>query len=149
MADVFDKSERSRIMARVRGRGNVATELAMVSVFKQYRITGWRRHLPLFGRPDFVFRKQRLAIFVDGCFWHSCRIHRTTPSSNSEFWAAKLQRNKCRDGLVTRTLRTRGWKVMRIWQHELKSTKRRVLHARLRRWLKEPPGGRIPGFGRP
>jgi DNA mismatch endonuclease Vsr len=69
-------------------------------------------------RPDIVFRKKRVAIYVDGCFWHSCPHHGTQPRSNSEFWSHKLQRNVERDAANTRALETRGWKVLRFWGHE-------------------------------
>src|SRR5579864_3753379 len=111
MADVFSVAKRSEIMSRVRGRGNRATELALISLFRRNKIAGWRRHKPLFGNPDFAFRKQRLAVFVDGCFWHGCPKHATQPETNSDFWAAKLARNKARDRLVARTLKRRGWRV--------------------------------------
>jgi DNA mismatch endonuclease, patch repair protein len=70
-------------------------------------------------RHDFVFRKSRTAIFVDGCFWHGCPRHATKPANNRAFWRRKLAGNKKRDALVTRTLRRAGWKVVRIWEHEL------------------------------
>jgi DNA mismatch endonuclease (patch repair protein) len=119
MADVFSARKRSNIMARVRGRGNERTELALLSILRRYNITGWRRHQPVFGKPDFVFPKFKLAIFVDGCFWHGCPRHATQPATNRAFWRKKLARNKVRDRLVNRELRRRGWQVLRIWQHEL------------------------------
>jgi DNA mismatch endonuclease (patch repair protein) len=70
-------------------------------------------------RPDFVFRKQRTVIFVDGCFWHGCPKHATKPKNNRAFWQRKLAANKTRDRVVTRTLRTQGWRVLRVWEHEL------------------------------
>jgi DNA mismatch endonuclease (patch repair protein) len=120
MADVFSKRKRSDIMSRVKGRGNKATELAMVALLRRHGITGWRRHARIFGNPDFVFPKHRLAVFVDGCFWHGCPKHATQPASNRAFWREKLARNKTRDRLVTRMLKQRGWFVLRVWQHELK-----------------------------
>src|ERR1700738_175696 len=68
--DIYSEAKRSEIMSRVRGRANRATEGAFAKVLREYRITGWRRHLPLPGRPDFAFPAQRIAVFVDGCFWH-------------------------------------------------------------------------------
>ncbi len=68
---------------------------------------------------DFVFPKQRLAIFVDGCFWHGCPKHATQPKNNAAFWRRKLDGNRRRDALVTRTLRRAGWRVLRVWEHEL------------------------------
>lgn len=120
MADVFNKTERSRIMSRVRGRGNRNTELEMIALFRRQRITGWRRNVRVFGNPDFVFPTLRVAIFVDGCFWHSCPKHRSMPESNRAFWSRKLQQNKTRDRIVGKTLRKEGWKVLRVWQHSLK-----------------------------
>ena len=70
-------------------------------------------------RPDFVWRRERVAVFVDGCFWHGCPWHGTKPSSNKSFWREKLGRNRTRDVLVSRTLRQAGWRVLRIWEHTL------------------------------
>lgn len=119
-------------MSRVRGKGNKATELALIKLLRRLGIPGWRRSAQVFGKPDFVFPKYRLAIFVDGCFWHGCPKHGTQPASNREFWKAKLARNKARDGLVKRTLRQRGWRVLRIWQHELSRRKDHQLARRIR-----------------
>lgn len=176
MSDVFTKAKRSDVMSRIRSRGNADTELALVRVFRAHGITGWRRHLKLrvrelrvesrkparpaghlasqpstFNsrlavRPDFVFRELRLAVFVDGCFWHACPLHATQPKGNAAFWRAKLARNQARDRLVTRTLRKAGWRVLRIWEHDL--------HQATRRWAKRkqkrrstPHLGPIPGRG--
>lgn len=79
-------------MSRVRSRGNAATEGRLIRLFRRYGITGWRRGYRLFGTPDFVFPKLRLALFVDGCFWHCCPQHSTHPAGNATFWAAKLAR---------------------------------------------------------
>jgi DNA mismatch endonuclease (patch repair protein) len=70
-------------------------------------------------RPDFVFLKSRTAIFVDGCFWHGCPRHATWPAHRAAWWRRKIEGNKTRDRLVNRALRRAGWKVMRIWEHEL------------------------------
>ena len=74
-------------------------------------------------RPDFVFRKQRTVIFVDGCFWHGCPKHATWPANRAAWWRHKIEGNQARDRLVTRTLRRAGWKVVRIWEHQLQSPK--------------------------
>lgn len=119
MPDVFTKAKRSQVMSRIRGRGNKQTELALAKLLRSARITGWRRHAALMGRPDFMFRQQRAVIFVDGCFWHGCPKHSNMPANNRSFWMKKLTRNKGRDRLVTRALRQGGWRVLRIWEHEL------------------------------
>ena len=117
-------------MSRIRSRGNAATELALAKLLRRNKITGWRRHFEIRKaesgkrkfkvRPDFVFPKLKLAIFVDGCFWHGCPKHATKPKGNAAFWRNKFARNKLRDVLVTRTLRRSGWRVLRIWECSLK-----------------------------
>lgn len=106
-------------MSRIRSHGNKETELALARLFRLHRITGWRRHAPIFGKPDFVFRKEGLVIFVDGCFWHNCPKHSNMPVNNRDFWRKKLGGNKRRDKLVTKTLEQQGWIVIRIWEHDL------------------------------
>lgn len=135
MADVFSARKRSAIMARVRGRGNERTELALLSILRRHKITGWRRHQPVFGKPDFVFPTFKLAIFVDGCFWHGCPRHATQPATNRAFWKKKLFRNKARDLIVNQTLPQRGWIVLRIWQHELIRSNESRLVRRIQRVL--------------
>lgn len=108
-------------MSKIRGKGNKDTELAMIRIFKEHHITGWRRNQKVFGKPDFTFWKQRVVVFVDGCFWHGCPAHATKPKNNAEFWEKKLGKNKERDQAVTEKLEQRGWTVIRIWEHELKN----------------------------
>ena len=119
MADVFSKKKRSEVMSRIRGRGNKDTELALAKLLRRHGITGWRRNQPVFGKPDFMFPKFKLAVFVDGCFWHGCPKHGTQPAGNRSFWKKKFARNQVRDRLVTQTLRRAGWRVLRVWEHEL------------------------------
>jgi DNA mismatch endonuclease, patch repair protein len=113
------REKRSEVMSRIRGHGNKATEVALACLLRQHKITGWRRHLPILGKPDFTFRRHRLVVFVDGCFWHGCPKHSTTPASNRAFWIRKFSRNKLRDSFVNRALRKSGWRVLRIWEHDL------------------------------
>ena len=119
MADALSKARRSAVMASVRGSGNKSTELALANIFRQRGITGWRRNQKIFGKPDFVFLKLKLVVFVDGCFWHGCPKHATQPKNNRAFWRRKFSRNKKRDMLVTCELRGQGWRVLRVWEHEL------------------------------
>lgn len=135
MADVFSKSKRSEIMSRVHGRGNKATDGALTKVFRKFHITGWRRQLKMFGNPDFVFPKRRLAVFVDGCFWHNCPKHGAQPATNRSFWRKKLERTSARDRLVNLTLRKNSWRVLRVWQHELTKKNELRLAGRLRRFI--------------
>lgn len=119
MADVFTKAKRSEVMSRIRGSRNKDTEIALAKLLRRNRITCWRRNQSVFGKPDFVFRHERLALFVDGCFWHGCLKHSKPPRSNQTYWRAKMIRNKARDRSVSRALRKKGWRVLRIWEHEL------------------------------
>lgn len=110
---------RARIMSAIRGRGNKTTERAMAKALRKAGIVGWRRHARIAGRPDFIFPKYRLAIFVDGCFWHGCPTCYRPPRRNKTFWAEKLQRNCQRDRHVSASLRRSGWTVVRFWEHVL------------------------------
>jgi DNA mismatch endonuclease, patch repair protein len=118
-------------MSRIRGQGNKETELALIKLFRLNGITGWRRRWPLYGKPDFVFPKLKVAIFVDGCFWHCCPRHSNMPATNRPFWQRKLDGNRRRDRLVSRTLRRRGWRVVRVWEHELGRKRRARLMNKL------------------
>ena len=120
MADIWSKQKRSEVMGLIRSRGNKVTELRLIAIFRAAGIRGWRRHLPLPGKPDFVFRAERLAVFVDGCFWHGCARCYRRPGSNRSYWDAKVNRNRLRDVAVTKELRAAGWRVLRIWEHQLK-----------------------------
>ena len=155
MADVFTKAKRSEVMSRIRSRGNKDTELALAKLLRAHGITGWRRQLQIRGRAallrgpiigaarqhrptfrvkaDFVFPRLRLAVFVDGCFWHGCPRHGTQPKGNAAFWRRKFSANKRRDRLVTRMLRKAGWRVRRIWEHELARKNETRLVGRIRR----------------
>lgn len=145
MTDVFSSAKRSEVMSRILGKGNKKTELAMVDLFKAKGIKGWRRNQPVFGKPDFVFPKLKLAVFVDGCFWHVCPKHSTAPKNNPEFWAEKLKKNQARDRLVNRTLRSKGWVVLRIWEHELTRKNEDAAVRRIRRAIQRAEAARGMG----
>lgn len=118
--DVFSKAKRSDVMSKIRGTGNKDTELRLIQIFRANGITGWRRGSKLPGKPDFVFPKLKTVVFVDGCFWHGCPKHGTSPKTRASFWLAKITGNKARDRRVNRALRGRGWIVIRVWEHELR-----------------------------
>src|SRR5687768_9676865 len=111
MADKFRPEKRSAIMASVRSSGNGSTEQRLLVILRENRIRGWRRNASVSGRPDFVFPAARLAVFVDGCFWHGCKRHCRQPKSNIPYWTGKILRNRKRDRVVGRTLRALGWTV--------------------------------------
>jgi DNA mismatch endonuclease (patch repair protein) len=124
VADVFTKQKRSQVMAAIRSRGNKDTELKLAAILRAAGIAGWRRQQAVTGHPDFIFRRERLAVFVDGCFWHGCKWHCRMPKSRTEFWNPKIATNKKRDRNVNILLRNRGWRVLRIWEHSLRDPAR-------------------------
>ena len=137
MADVFTIRKRSKVMSRIRASRNRDTELRMIEILRTAGITGWRRNAKVFGKPDFVFQKQRIAVFVDGCFWHrhsGCRFA-YTPKSRLEFWLPKFKQNIARDKVVGRQLRRLGWKVIRVWECELPAKKCSDCVTKIRRAL--------------
>lgn len=132
VTDVLTKEQRSYCMSRIRGRDTkpeVLLRRALWAMGFRYRL-----HPPLPGRPDFVLPRLKAAIFVDGCFWHFCPRHRTTPKTNTAFWNKKHQVNADRDAVVNKRLRSLGWRVIRIWEHEVKASPERAA-ARLARKL--------------
>ncbi len=131
MADVFSKENRSEIMKKVHSKGNKSTELALISYFHENHITGWKRNYNVKGHPDFVFLRQKIAIFVDGCFWHGHDCRNTRPSDNHEYWEKKRERNIRHDAIITQTFLKRGWTVLRIWECELKKKNRDLLRNKL------------------
>ena len=124
MSDVFNKEKRSQIMRAVKSRDTKSTEKTLLSLFKETGVTGWRRTYDVKGHPDFVFLKQRVAIFVDGCFWHGHDCRNTRPSNNAEYWQKKRAKNIRHDKEVTKNFEKRGWTVLRIWECELKKKNR-------------------------
>jgi DNA mismatch endonuclease (patch repair protein) len=139
MADWLSREQRSRNMTSIRSKGNATTEGAFLRLLRNAKISGWRRHLNLPGKPDFVFHSRRLAVFIDGCFWHGCPRCYRMPEDNRPYWKAKVLSNRRRDRRRTRELRLLNWRVLRIWEHSLKSPVgrerilsklRRVLHQR-------------------
>jgi DNA mismatch endonuclease (patch repair protein) len=113
---------RSRTMAAVRSTGNRSTERILRAHLVRRGLSGWRlnaRDLP--GCPDFVFDRARVAVFVDGCFWHGCPSCHRAPGSNQDYWTKKVERNRKRDRRVARLLRADDWSVMRVWKHDLKT----------------------------
>lgn len=92
-------------------------------------------------RPDIVFPRRRFAIFIDGCFWHQCPEHGTSPRANSSYWRSKLERNVTRDERVDHALRAAGWTVLRLWEHVAPETAVEQIIAVLREPSDEPEAG--------
>jgi DNA mismatch endonuclease (patch repair protein) len=91
-----------------------------IALLRSHKIVGWRRHQDLPGTPDFAFRKGKLAVFVDGCFWHGCPECYSAPKKNRRYWANKLKVNRRQDRKVAGELRARGWSVIRVRECVLK-----------------------------
>lgn len=120
MTDTFSKTQRAEIMRAVKSKGNKSTEVKLIGIFKSLHMTGWRRNYKLIGHPDFVFPGKRVALFADGCFWHGHGCRNVTPSDNAEYWKRKIERNKKRDRAANNELVQKGWKVVRLWECEIK-----------------------------
>jgi DNA mismatch endonuclease (patch repair protein) len=126
MADWLTPQQRSRNMSSIRSTKNQSTEESFARLLRAARITGWRRHVKLSGKPDFAFRSRKVLVFIDGCFWHGCSKCYRLPGDNRNYWRAKLAGNHRRDLQVTRLLSERGWQVLRVWEHALKTNVGRV-----------------------
>jgi DNA mismatch endonuclease (patch repair protein) len=113
--DTVDKATRSRYMSAVKSRGNRSTEMKMVRLLRKNKLKGWRRHKRITGTPDFCWPVIKVALFVDGCFWHGCPRCYNLPKSNVIFWKNKVIGNRRHDKRVNLILRAQGWKVLRVW----------------------------------
>ena len=116
----FGGLSRGQLMSRVRSTGNQTTEMRLAMLLRKARLTGWHRHQSLRGRADFAWPKVKVAVFVDGCFWHGHACGKNvTPKTNEKAWREKLEGNQARDRRATRLLRQQGWTVIRIWECQL------------------------------
>jgi DNA mismatch endonuclease (patch repair protein) len=118
--DVHDKATRAYNMSRIRSR-DTKPEIRLRKLLWLCGLRGYRLRAKLPGRPDIVFTRARVAIFVDGCFWHGCPTcgDGRAPSSNTGYWSAKRAGNKDRDARRTRELEVMGWTVVRLWEHDV------------------------------
>jgi DNA mismatch endonuclease (patch repair protein) len=108
------------MMARFKSRGNQSTEARAIGALRRHQVTGWRTHAEQVpGTPDLLFRRERLVVFLDGCFWHGCPQCCRMPRTRPDYWPAKIARNQARDRKVRRALQRLGYRTMRIWEHEL------------------------------
>lgn len=119
MTDVLTKKQRSYNMAQIKSK-NTGPELILRKLLSKNKVRGYRLHSKIFGKPDLVFTKIRLAVFIDGCFWHKCQDCFVKPTSRTKFWKEKIRNNIKRDKEVNKFLEKNNWKFLRIWEHELK-----------------------------
>ena len=117
--DRLTKAQRSYCMSRI-GASNTGPELNLRKALWQHGVR-YRLKSRLPGHPDIVIPRFRIAVFVDGCFWHGCPIHGIRPKTNKRFWSKKLSRNAVRDREVTKAIRKNGWSVIRFWEHDVES----------------------------
>lgn len=120
MGDNLKPEDRRKTMQAVRGKGT-RLERRLFSMLAGMGLKGWRKNVDtIVGKPDVAFIKQRVAIFVDGCFWHGCPYcRRKLPETNREYWERKIKRNIALAKSYNRQLRGDGWTVVRIWEHEI------------------------------
>jgi DNA mismatch endonuclease, patch repair protein len=118
--DVLTKEQRRFNMSRIRGT-NTKPELLLRRYLWRYGAR-YRIRTKLPGKPDIVFVRQKMAVFIDGCFWHGCPEHRVMPKSNERFWKTKLEANVARDIKNTKLLKEKGWTVVRVWEHDVKKS---------------------------
>ncbi len=128
MTDVLTEEQRRYNMSRIKGR-DTKPELTLRRLLHKRNIRGYRLHYNLPGKPDIVFVGGRLAIFIDGCFWHKCPTHFVRPETRTEFWMNKIDGNVRRDDAVNTKMKEAGWRVMRFWEHEIRENPEKVVLA--------------------
>lgn len=119
MVDVLTKKQRSYNMSMIKAK-DTTPEIALRKLLYAHGVRGYRTHYNLPGKPDIVFPKKKVAVFVDGCFWHKCPRCFIKPKTNISFWTDKIASNIRRDTIVNTELGQKGWKVVRIWEHEVR-----------------------------
>jgi DNA mismatch endonuclease, patch repair protein len=119
LADVLTPEQRKKNMSHIRGK-NTRPEIKLRKLLWSQNIRGYRIHYNLPGKPDIVFIKKKIAIFIDGCFWHKCPLDFQEPETRKEFWMKKINSNVERDERTTKSLQEDGWKVLRFWEHDVR-----------------------------
>jgi len=119
MTDVLTPAQRKLNMSRVRAK-NTGPEAKIRKMLIANGIRGYRLHYNLPGKPDIVFTKKKIAIFIDGCFWHKCPVCFQEPETRKDFWMNKIQSNVDRDKKVDKQLKDEGWTVLRFWEHDVR-----------------------------
>lgn len=116
--DSVSKTKRSAIMRAVKGK-NTKIERDFSNLLRARGFRFSKNSKTILGKPDIVFKKQRILVFIDSCFWHGCPKHLRMPSSNKKYWQVKIERNIGRDKEITRKLKHAGWRVIRVWEHAI------------------------------
>ncbi|MDO8873587.1 MAG: very short patch repair endonuclease [Methanoregula sp.] len=127
MTDCYSKEIRSRVMSKIRSK-NTKPEVQLRKFLWNQGYRGYRIHnADLPGKPDIVFKKKKIAIFIDGCFWHKCPFDFREPKTNPEYWMKKIQSNVDRDKKVNEQLQSDGWKVVRVWEHMMRKEPEKIV----------------------
>lgn len=126
MTDVLTPAQRKFNMSRIRGR-DTGPEMKIRKMLFARGIRGYRIHYNLPGKPDIVFIKKKVAVFIDGCYWHKCPSCFQEPETRKEFWMKKIGSNVARDEKNTRQLTEDGWIVLRFWEHEVRKEPENVV----------------------
>jgi len=130
MTDVFTPEKRSWVMSRIRGT-NTKIDLKMKEMLSEARCS-YQMYPKMFGNPDFIIKRKRIAIFCDGDFWHGYKYHEKKKPSK-KFWRDKIEENMRRDGRVSRKLRREGWSVLRFWEHDIEKNQEKCMRRILRK----------------
>jgi DNA mismatch endonuclease (patch repair protein) len=120
VTDHLSPEIRRKIMRAIRSRNTKMEDIVCSKLW--HRGLRFRRNVrDLIGKPDIAIKKYKVVVFLDSCFWHSCTQHGRVPETNQEYWRKKLERNQARDKEVNEYYASKGWHVLRVWEHDLKS----------------------------
>jgi DNA mismatch endonuclease (patch repair protein) len=139
MADIFTKEKRSDIMSRIRSK-NTEIELVVFKFLRAHDVRFQKHYRGARGTPDVAVPGKRVAVFVDGDFWHGYRYPTWRHKMKKKFWREKIERNRARDRRTFAALRRQGWRVLRVWEHEIVADPFSAL-ARIRRFIEDAPNG--------
>ena len=117
--DTLTKDKRGKLMAKIKGKDTKIEKLVRLTLKNQG--VKFKANPNMYGHPDIIIPKRKIAIFLDGCFWHGCKKDKTIPKSNTTYWELKIKTNKKRDKAIAKTLKNRGWTVVRVWEHQIKN----------------------------
>lgn len=123
--DKVDKKTRSLIMSRVKSKDS-KIETILRNLLTRKGLRFGKNSSKYFGKPDIIFVSKKTAVFLDSCFWHGCKSHCRLPESNAEYWREKISNNRKRDMTVNKEYKKMGWKVVRIWEHNLKKNGEKI-----------------------
>ncbi|EKE21991.1 MAG: hypothetical protein ACD_7C00083G0004 [uncultured bacterium] len=135
MADTVSKLQRSEIMSRIRSK-DTKIEVVFRKALWQSGFRYRKNSAKYFGKPDIVLKKYKTVIFLDSCFWHGCQKHFRMPATRKKYWDTKIERNKQRDNEVNQYYKKLGWKIFRIWEHDLKNISKHINKLNKIIWIK-------------